>query len=259
MLLPERTFDIWVSLAVVRMFPCEDILVWGPTPPEQFDREPYDLALEGLAKPLFLENKGLKENRNITIDMEQFNKLFVADLLARIESEQREKTRGFIWYMLPVFDGRNLRDFAHQNDTEENALVFSPMDVFMITSHLRGGCGWLDQKTFDLDVDEVQLAHNNLAVGYLFREFFSEIQKCSVGAVLDDPDEVKDIMNHVTRQMCRPISIEENELLRDYLRAQMEEEGKNFDEERLNRLIGHLTEYKPKPGVIPMTIPFPIR
>jgi len=133
MILPERTFDIWVSLAVARMFPSS--LLWAPTTNAQAYREQWDLEVNlalgsERSKILFFENKGVDSYWNINIDMIQLAKLIHA-------WQHRNQT---IWYTLPC-TGRVSKTQQHsyirrlQNNIGDVARVFTPLQICDITQN----------------------------------------------------------------------------------------------------------------------------
>jgi len=138
MILPERTFDIWVALAVARRFPSS--LLWAPTTNAQAYREPWDLEMDVAlgserSKAFFFENKGVDSSWNINIDTIQLaNLIFENEKKAKKTEKKAKKT---IWYALPCFDKvpepqRREHIRKLQNDIGTKSRVFEPLQIRVI-------------------------------------------------------------------------------------------------------------------------------
>lgn len=130
MILPERTFDIWVALAVERKFPSS--LQWAPTTNAQAYREPWDLQVNVAlsseqSKAFFFENKGVDSSWNIGIDVIQLAKLI------RIWEHKCQT----VWYALPCVpksqQRANIRKI--QNKIGNKSRVFTPLQIRAIVQN----------------------------------------------------------------------------------------------------------------------------
>lgn len=191
MILPERTFDIWVALAVTRRFPFS--LLWAPTTNAQADRERWDLriALDSEeSKVLFFENKGVNSSWNISIDMEQ--------LINLTASQSNGKT---IWYILPCFapvpeHQRQAYVGGIQNNIWNVSRVFAPLEIFKIIEQRRGQFG---QRAFprtrhEIHVDDIfHYATDPTINAPTLREFLGRVATCEIGtAYRNDASSARD-------------------------------------------------------------------